>query len=119
MFIGTVITNVNLSFLRSSALTSKDIDVPMHDTAECIGKEIPVMYVPARNIMLLSMAAGLCESEGGEAIFIGANAIDYSGYPDCRPAFFEAFQEVLRVGTKTGVEGKPIRIEDPSKNVQG
>ncbi len=63
--------------------------------------------------MLLSMAAGLCESEGGEAIFIGANAIDYSGYPDCRPAFFEAFQEVLRVGTKTGVEGKPIRIEAP------
>ncbi len=62
---------------------------------------------------MLSLAAGLAETEGADSIFIGANAIDYSGYPDCRPEFFEAFQEVLRVGTKAGVEGKPIRVEAP------
>ena len=71
------------------------------------------LTVPARNLILLSIAAGLCESEGGETIFIGANAIDYSGYPDCRPDFFRAFEEVLKKGTKSGVEGKPITIQAP------
>jgi len=108
-----VVLDLDLSFLRTSALTSKDIDVPRRRSVEGIGDEIPATYVPARNIMMLSLAAGLCETEGGEAIFIGANAVDYSGYPDCRPEFFKAFQEVLRVGTKSGVEGAPIKIETP------
>jgi 7-cyano-7-deazaguanine synthase len=108
-----VVLDLDLSYLRNSALVSKEVDVPMRDSAEGIGSEIPVTYVPARNILMLSLAAGLCETEGGEAIFIGANAVDYSGYPDCRPEFFHAFEEVLRVGTKAGVEGRPIRIETP------
>lgn len=108
-----VVLDLDLSYLRNSALVSKDVDVPMRDSAEGIGSEIPVTYVPARNILMLSLAAGLCETEGGEAIFIGANAVDYSGYPDCRPEFFHAFEEVLRVGTKAGVEGRLIRIETP------
>lgn len=108
-----IVLNLDLGFMRTSALTSPQVAVPLHEGTEDIGKEIPVTYVPARNIIMLSIAAGLCETEGGEAIFIGANAIDYSGYPDCRPEFFQAFQEVLRVGTKAGVEGRPVRIEAP------
>jgi 7-cyano-7-deazaguanine synthase len=108
-----VITTLDLSFLRTSALTSKDVAVPLRDSVEGIGEDIPVTYVPARNIIMLSLAAGLCETEGGEAIFIGANAIDYSGYPDCRPEFFQAYEKVLQVGTKAGVEGRPLRIEAP------
>lgn len=108
-----IVLDIDLSYLRTSALTSKDVDVPLRTSAAGIGSEIPVTYVPARNILMLSLAAGLCETEGGEAIFIGANAVDYSGYPDCRPEFFRAFEEVLKVGTKAGVEGRPIRIETP------
>jgi len=78
-----------------------------------MGADIPVTYVPSRNIIFLSVAAGLCETVGASTIFIGANAIDYSGYPDCRPEFFMAFEKVLQVGTKAGVEGRPIRIEAP------
>ncbi len=107
------IVDLDLSILRTSALTSKDVPVPMRRSTEEIGHDIPVTYVPARNLILLSIAAGLCESEGGETIFIGANAIDYSGYPDCRPDFFRAFEEVLKKGTKSGVEGKPITIQAP------
>jgi 7-cyano-7-deazaguanine synthase len=108
-----VLTNLDLSFLTTSALTSKTVDVPQRASLEGISEEIPVTYVPARNIIMLSLAAGLCETVGGDAIFIGANAVDYSGYPDCRPEFLEAFQNVLRVGTKAGVEGRPIRVEAP------
>jgi 7-cyano-7-deazaguanine synthase len=108
-----VILELDLSFLRTSALTSWDVSVPRHGSAEGIGDEIPVTYVPARNIIMLSLAAGLCETEGADSIFIGANAIDYSGYPDCRPEFFDAFQRVLKVGTKAGVEGRPIKIDTP------
>ncbi|HQD88378.1 MAG TPA: 7-cyano-7-deazaguanine synthase QueC [Methanomassiliicoccaceae archaeon] len=108
-----VILDLDLSYLRTSALTSSDVEVPVRESVEGIGDEIPVTYVPARNILMLSLAAGLCETEGGEAIFIGANAVDFSGYPDCRPGFFRAFEEVLRVGTKAGVEGRPIRVETP------
>ena len=108
-----VVLDLDLSYLRKSALTSSEVEVPVRDSVEGIGDEIPVTYVPARNMLMLSLAAGLCETEGGEAIFIGANAVDYSGYPDCRPEFFRAFEEVLKVGTKAGVEGRPIRIEVP------
>jgi 7-cyano-7-deazaguanine synthase len=75
--------------------------------------EIPSTYVPARNLIMLSVAAGLCESIGADRIYIGANSVDYSGYPDCRPDFFRAFEEVLRQGTKAGVSGRPISIATP------
>ena len=107
-----VIVNIDLSMFRS-ALTDRNIDVPENRDESQMGSDIPVTYVPSRNIIMMSVAAGLCESIDAEAIYIGANVIDYSGYPDCRPEFFYAFQKMLEVGTKTGVEGHPIRVETP------
>ncbi len=78
-----------------------------------IGKKIPSTYVPARNIILLSFAVSYAESIGAKAVFIGANAVDYSGYPDCRPEFYEAFQEACELGTKAGVEEKPVILRYP------
>lgn len=98
-----------------SALTREDIDVPL-DRKGKLDSEIPITYVPARNIVFLSIAAGICESTDADRIYIGANAVDYSGYPDCRPEFFEAYGKMLAEGTKAGVEGNPIRIETPILN---
>ena len=105
-----VVVDIDLSMFRS-ALTDPDIDVP--EGRKKIGSDIPDTYVPARNIIMLSVAAGLCESVDADRIYIGANVVDYSGYPDCRPQFFEAFRKMLSVGTKAGTEGRPIRIETP------
>ena len=107
-----VIVDIDLSMFRS-ALTDKNIDVPENRDESQMGSDIPVTYVPSRNIIMMSVAAGLCESIDADAIYIGANVIDYSGYPDCRPEFFFVFQKMLEVGTKTVVEGHPIRIETP------
>ena len=107
-----VVLDLDLGSFRS-ALTRKDISVPERGSTSEIGDDIPITYVPARNIIFLSIAAGLAESVDADRIFIGANAIDYSGYPDCRPEFFRAFETVLKVGTKAGVEGAPIIIEHP------
>jgi 7-cyano-7-deazaguanine synthase len=106
-----VVMDMDMTSFKS-ALTRKDIDVP-EDRAGDLSSDIPVTYVPARNIIFLSAAAGLAESVGAESIYIGANAVDYSGYPDCRPEFFKAFEEMLSKGTKTGVEGRPVRIVTP------
>ncbi|MFZ5986093.1 MAG: 7-cyano-7-deazaguanine synthase QueC [Bacillota bacterium] len=92
-----------------SALTDFDIDVPEYKN----GLHIPVTYVPARNIIFLSYAVGYAEVVDAEAIYIGVNAVDYSGYPDCRPEFIEAFENVIRLGTKSGVNGKPVKIVTP------
>jgi 7-cyano-7-deazaguanine synthase len=108
-----VIIDLDLTVFKTSALTSLDINVPEGTRDDLSGKMIPVTYVPSRNIIFLGIAAGLCESESAERIFIGANSIDYSGYPDCRPEFFEAFQKTLEVGTKAGIEGRPPLIEAP------
>ncbi len=108
-----VIIDLDLSAFRKSALTSKEVKVPRRENAEEIREGIPVTYVPSRNIIFLSIAAGIAETEGAGEVFIGANSIDYSGYPDCRPEFFEAFEEALRKGTKAGVEGKGIKIMHP------
>jgi 7-cyano-7-deazaguanine synthase len=78
-----------------------------------IDDSIPATYVPGRNILFLSYALSLAESRGAERVVIGVNARDYSGYPDCRPEFIEAFREVSRLGTKRGVEGKPVEIKAP------
>lgn len=102
---------------RGSALvnnaSSPAIDVPKdRDVAHPDG-EIPVTYVPARNTIFLSYALGLAEVSGSGAIFIGVNAVDYSGYPDCRPAFIEAFGKMANLATKAGVEGRALAIHTP------
>ncbi len=105
------IMKLDLRTIGGSALTS-DIEVP-DVNIDSIGKEIPVTYVPARNTILLSIALGLSETIGANKIFIGANYIDYSGYPDCRPEYFDSINETFRLGTKVGVEGNPIKVEAP------
>ena len=101
---------IDLRSIGGSALTA-DIDVPV-DTCEG-GSEIPVTYVPARNTIMLSIALGWAEVLGSSDIWCGVNAVDYSGYPDCRPAFIEAFETLANVATKAGVEGAGIRIHTP------
>jgi 7-cyano-7-deazaguanine synthase len=98
---------VDLRSIGGSALTA-DIDVPEEG-----GEGIPVTYVPARNTIMLSIALGWAEVLGSTDIWCGVNAVDYSGYPDCRPAFVEAFQSLANVATKAGVEGAAIRIHAP------
>lgn len=99
--------HVDLRSIGGSALTA-DIDVPEEG-----GDGIPVTYVPARNTIMLSIALGWAEVLGSSDIFCGVNAVDYSGYPDCRPAFIEAFETLANVATKAGVEGAGIRIHAP------
>jgi queuosine biosynthesis protein QueC len=111
-----IIMDMDLSIFRS-ALTRKDMEVPEGRETGKMGSDIPDTYVPARNIIMLSVAAGLCESTDAERIYIGANSIDYSGYPDCRPEFFKAFREMIAAGTRSGVEGRPIAIETPILNL--
>ena len=101
---------MDLTSFRSS-LIRDDMEIPKG--REHIGSDIPDTYVPARNIIMLSAAAGLCESTDSDRIYIGANSVDYSGYPDCRPEFFESFEKMIGVGTKAGVEGHGIKIETP------
>ena len=98
----------DLSWIGGSALTDPEIPVP--DRAS---DGIPVTYVPARNTVFLSLALGWSEVLDAEAIYIGANAIDYSGYPDCRPAFLEAFERLAHVATRAGVEGRGVAIRAP------
>ena len=103
---------VDLRSIGGSALTA-DIDVPT-DLAKNGGDEgIPVTYVPARNTIMLSIALGWAEVLGASDIFCGVNAVDYSGYPDCRPAFVDAFEQLANVATKAGVEGAGLRIHAP------
>lgn len=107
------VVRVDLSAFGGSALTDGLIKVPSGTPLEEIGASIPPTYVPARNTVFISMAASWAEALDADAIFIGANAVDYSGYPDCRPEFIEAMEGAIAAGTKCGVEGKPIRIEAP------
>ena len=102
---------VELDAIGGSALTD-DIAVPK-DRDESEMADIPSTYVPARNTVLLALALGYAEVVGAEAIYAGVNAVDYSGYPDCRPEFIEAFQDLARLATKAGVEGRPIEIRTP------
>ena len=96
-----------------SALLDPEIPLPKNRNEEAMIKEIPASYVPARNTIFLSLAASFAEASDARAIFIGANAIDYSGYPDCRGEYFKAFEEMIARGTKCGVEGKSIQIMAP------
>lgn len=106
------VTALDMSMFDSS-LIQRGQQIPAGRGLQEMDQDIPSTYVPARNLIMLSVAAGLCESIAGERIYIGANVVDYSGYPDCRPEFFHAFEEVLRKGTKAGVNGKIISVSTP------
>jgi 7-cyano-7-deazaguanine synthase len=107
------IVKVDLSAFGGSALTDPAIAVPKGRSLARMAREIPVTYVPARNTVLLALALAHAETIGAEDVFVGVNAIDYSGYPDCRPAFLRAFERVARVATRAGVSGRPLRIRAP------
>lgn len=102
------IFDLDLSLFSSSALTNHDLEIPTQ-----LSDDIPVTYVPARNTIFLSLAMGWAEVLYAQAIFIGVNAVDYSGYPDCRPEFIKAFQSMSELATKAGVEGKGVNIFTP------
>ena len=102
------VVGLNLNGIGGSALTDLNIDVP-----EARSEGIPVTYVPARNTVFLALALGWAEVLDAQDIFIGVNAVDYSGYPDCRPEFIEAFERMANLATKAGVEGEGFRIRAP------
>ena len=106
------VIGLNLNGIGGSALTDTSIAVPEAPT-----EGIPVTYVPARNTVFLSLALGWAEVLGARDIFIGVNAVDYSGYPDCRPAFIEAFERMANLATREGVEGDGFRIQAPLQNL--
>ncbi len=103
-----IVLPLDLTAFGGSALTA-DIAVPKNG----VGTDIPITYVPARNAIFLSLTLGLAEVAGANDIYIGVNALDYSGYPDCRPEFIDAFQKMANLATKAGVEGHPLRINTP------
>jgi len=107
-----IVLPLDLSSFGGSALTA-DIDVPKGG----VGDDIPVTYVPARNTIFLSLALGWAEAAGARDIYIGVNALDYSGYPDCRPEFIAAYEQMAEVATRAGVEGKPFRIRAPLQHM--
>ena len=102
------VMQLNMGSFGGSALTDASIAVP-----ECASEGIPVTYVPARNTIMLALALGWAEVLDAEAIYIGVNALDYSGYPDCRPAFIDAFQVLANLATKRAVNGLPIDVRAP------
>ena len=105
--------NVDLRSLGGSALSSEDIQVPVDTDGHVIGADIPVTYVPARNTIMLSVALGWAEVLGATDLFCGVNAVDYSGYPDCRPEFIAGFEALANLATKAGVEGAGFRVHAP------
>jgi 7-cyano-7-deazaguanine synthase len=106
------VVRLDLRAIGGSALTS-EVAVPKDRDASAMPHEIPITYVPARNMVFLSLAVGLAETRGADCVYIGVNEVDYSGYPDCRPEFIGAFQRAAALGSKTGAEGRPVRIETP------
>ena len=110
--INHIIFDIDLSKIGGSALTDNSIDVPNKNTTG-----IPVTYVPARNTIFLSIAASFAEKYMIRDIFVGVNAIDYSGYPDCRPEFIKSYEEMINIGTKAGSEGLPFKIHAPLINL--
>ena len=107
-----VVLPLDLRAFGGSALTA-DIAVPKHG----VGDDIPVTYVPARNLVFLSLTVAFAEASGAHDVFIGVNALDYSGYPDCRPEFIASFAETARLGTREGVEGRPFTVHAPLQHM--
>lgn len=106
------VVTIDLRAIGGSALTD-DIDVPKCAHDETPPDDIPVTYVPARNLVFLSIAIGYAEVVGTRDVFIGVNAVDYSGYPDCRPEFIESFERTSNLATKAGVEGRGVHVRTP------
>lgn len=104
------VIDVNLAQWGGSALTDENIDVP---TEGVQSGEIPITYVPGRNTVFIAIALSLAEAKGAEAIYLGINAVDYSGYPDCRPDYLEAFQKLASLSSKVGVEGNAPKLIAP------
>ncbi len=109
------IIKIDLRSFGGSSLTD-EIAVPKNRESREMNNEIPITYVPARNLIFLSYAVGFAEVVGANEIYMGVNAVDYSGYPDCRPEFIKSFYETALLGTKRGVEGNPIKIITPIIN---
>lgn len=109
--------SIDPDLFKSSSLVNADLEIEERYLHE-IGKGIPSTYVPARNTIFLSYAVAFAESREADSIYLGVNALDYSGYPDCRPEYIKAFQRVIDLGTKRGIEGKGIRIETPLINME-
>lgn len=107
------VVGIDLQQIGGSALTDRSLEVPRDRDEEAIGSGVPSTYVPARNTVFLALGLGLAEVLEAEAIYLGVNALDYSGYPDCRPAFVEAFQRLADVATVAGLEGRGPRIVAP------
>ncbi|WP_260597959.1 7-cyano-7-deazaguanine synthase QueC [Sphingomonas endolithica] len=107
-----IVLPLDLSAFGGSALTA-DIDVPKTG----VGEGIPITYVPARNTIFLSLALGWAEAMGARDLYIGVNALDYSGYPDCRPEFIAEFEKLAEIATKAGVEGAPFKIHAPLQDM--
>ncbi|MEM9923708.1 MAG: 7-cyano-7-deazaguanine synthase QueC [Cyanobacteria bacterium P01_D01_bin.50] len=107
------VVQFDLTQWGGSALTDNTIDLPQERSLEEMSQNIPITYVPARNTIFLSFAISYAETIAAERVYIGVNALDYSGYPDCRPDYIQAMQEVFRLGTKQGREGNPISIVTP------
>ena len=103
----------DLRLFGGSALTDSNVELARDVPLEEIGKTIPASYVPARNTIFLSLALGFAETRGASEIWIGVNQLDYSGYPDCRPDYIDAYVKMARLATKMGVEGAEIKIETP------
>lgn len=106
------VIKLDLGAIGGSALTDNAIDVPLQETSG-----IPVTYVPARNTVFMSIALGWAEVLGANDIFVGVNAVDYSGYPDCRPEYISAFEQMANLATKAGVEGNKLHIHTPLINM--
>jgi len=111
-----LIAKIDLGIFGASALTA-DIDVPKHDKHESIPDGIPVTYVPARNTIFLSYALALAEVRNASVIMLGVNALDYSGYPDCRPEYVGSFEKMANLATKKAVEGQSLKIIAPLMNL--
>jgi 7-cyano-7-deazaguanine synthase len=111
-----LVLNIDLGCMGGSALTDK-IDVPKAENLSEISSGIPITYVPARNTVFLSYALALAEVKKSNNIFLGVNAVDYSGYPDCRPEYIDAFEKMANLATKAGVEGNKIHIRAPLINM--
>lgn len=109
---GHIVCDIDLRAFGGSALTA-DIDVPKHESAAEVAENIPVTYVPARNTVFLSFALAYAEVVGATDLFIGVNALDYSGYPDCRPEYIQAYENMANLATRAGVEGARLKIHTP------
>ena len=109
-----LIADIDLAAFGGSALVDESLEVPKHESVDDLSADsVPITYVPARNTIFLSFAIAVAETRGAHDVFIGVNAVDYSGYPDCRPEFITAFEEMANLATREGIEGGRLRIRTP------